>query len=161
VYVAPRAGIAGRRPKDHGAKGGSTIQPDRQLTISGDLSAGDLAQVRAAVTEFVLTHGLTADSATMFVMAVNEAVANVIQHANGHGDVVVFCDGMRCVAEITDTGAGFVDDASEDPVPPEQLGGRGIWLMRRCVDEVAIASVPQGTVVRLATSVLARRSASP
>jgi anti-sigma regulatory factor (Ser/Thr protein kinase) len=145
---------------DHGKKGGGTIQPDRQLTISGDLSAADLAQVRADVTDFVLARGLSADSATMFVMAVNEAVANVIQHAAGHGDVVVFCDDSYCVAEIRDSGAGFVDSASEGPMSPEQVGGRGIWLMRRCVDQLTITSVPQGTVVRLATSILSGQSGS-
>jgi anti-sigma regulatory factor (Ser/Thr protein kinase) len=119
--------------------------------MSGSITPGDLADVRAAVTGHALRSGLTTEDADRFVVAVSEAVANVIVHAGGVGDVTVSTNG-ECVAEITDHGPGFVVPEHPEPPKPGRVHGRGLWVMRQCVDRVTIISRPFGTQVRLATA---------
>jgi serine/threonine-protein kinase RsbW len=47
--------------------------------------------------------------------------------------------GLRATIEIRDSGAGFDHNAVHDPTHPERVlvpGGRGVFLMRRLVDEL-------------------------
>ena len=78
-------------------------------------------------------------------IALREALANAVIHGNRedlHKRVLV---GIRCSADgevlitIRDEGSGFDDGAVPDPTAPENLtasSGRGIYLMRACMDEV-------------------------
>jgi anti-sigma regulatory factor (Ser/Thr protein kinase) len=125
-----------------------------QILMAGAITAGDLAGVRAAAAGHALSSGLTTDDADRFVVAVSEAVTNVIVHAGGIGDVIVSRNG-ECVAEITDHGPGFVVPDEQTAPKPGGLHGRGLWLMRQCVDRVTIVSRPLGTRVRLAMNVSA------
>jgi anti-sigma regulatory factor (Ser/Thr protein kinase) len=123
--------------------------PDR-LVLSGRFAAHDLSGVRGAVLASVLGWGLPADCADCFVLAVNEAVTNVIRYADGQGELVLFDEPDQVVAEITDRGPGFLDGYDDWPPPPDALGGRGLWLMRLCVDQVGVVASATGTRVRLA-----------
>ncbi len=126
-------------------------QGENQVLVSGSITPDDLVGVRAAMTGYALRSGLSAEDADRFVVAVSEAVANVIVHAGGHGDVIVSTNG-ECVAEITDHGPGFTVPDDATPPRPGGIHGRGLWLMRQCVDRVTIISRPFGTRVRLATA---------
>jgi len=77
-------------------------------------------------------------------VALSEALANAIQYGN-RGDrskrvtVRVLFGKTAIEMEVTDEGAGFDPQAVNDPTAPGRLespDGRGIFLIRRLVDEV-------------------------
>ena len=121
--------------------------------------------------------GLDEDCIADLLLAVTEACTNVLRHAGTeHGYEVVATVGQsRCVLEVLDDGHGIsrariraVRRArrSRPPVRPVPLlhrrrvrgsdiaklaeSGRGMAIMRACVDDVSLHSGPRrGTVVQL------------
>jgi serine/threonine-protein kinase RsbW len=77
----------------------------------------------------------------MFVTAVVEVTANVIEHAERHdgfdAHVVLRVSGTTLEADLTDTGA-FVEVDLDVDLPEDDLAtnGRGIPLARRAVHEI-------------------------
>jgi serine/threonine-protein kinase RsbW len=119
--------------------------------------------------------GVDEDDICDLLLAVTEACTNVLRHA-GPGrryEVVVQVGRNRCVLQVLDSGRGF--DASRlpsrrahlrrPPVRPMPLlgrrarnleiaqlpeSGRGLAIMRACVDDVQLRTGPgRGTVVSL------------
>jgi serine/threonine-protein kinase RsbW len=87
------------------------------------------------------------DAASKLVLALDEAVANVINYAfigvalPHRIAVALEIDGDRVAAEITDNGRPFDPSAAPEPdctMPLESrdVGGLGIHLIRRVVDRV-------------------------
>jgi serine/threonine-protein kinase RsbW len=79
-----------------------------------------------------------------FRVALTEALSNAMLYGNA-GDpcksvrLDVRLTNGRLWAQVTDQGAGFDPCAVEDPTLPENLtrpGGRGLFLMRKLLDEV-------------------------
>jgi len=74
-------------------------------------------------------------------LCVEEALANAVEHGN-QGDpartvrVELAADGDRCRIRVYDEGNGFRPEQVKDP-EPEQMGGRGICLIRHYMSEVA------------------------
>jgi len=120
--------------------------------------------------------GVDEDSISDLLLAVTEACTNVLRHA-GPGrryELVVQVGKNRCVLQVLDNGRGF-DQAKlrtarrahlrRPPVRPVPLlrrrvrsadiaqlpeSGRGLAIMRACVDDVSLRSGPgHGTVVQL------------
>jgi serine/threonine-protein kinase RsbW len=79
-----------------------------------------------------------------FRVSLTEALSNAMLYGNGgHPEkrvrVEVTVGSERITARISDEGAGFDPDAVPDPTCPENLsspGGRGLFLMRKLMDEV-------------------------
>lgn len=79
-----------------------------------------------------------------FRVALTEALANAMLYGNGSDPgkrvrVDVAVTTHRVSARVTDQGNGFDPDAVEDPTTPENItrpGGRGLFLMRKLLDEV-------------------------
>lgn len=79
-----------------------------------------------------------------FRVGLTEALANAMLYGNGRDPskrvrVEVFVRHCAVVARITDEGNGFDPDCVPDPTAPGNLcreGGRGLFLMRRLLDEV-------------------------
>jgi serine/threonine-protein kinase RsbW len=89
---------------------------------------------------------------------VREAVANAIKHGNRldpakRVEVEVAIDGGFVEIRVSDEGQGFDPAAVRDPLAPENLfrtNGRGIFYMRRFMDEVSYdAAASGGTSVRM------------
>lgn len=90
------------------------------------------------------------------MVAVTEAVNNAIHHGN-QGDSskqvrlkVEMENQYRLVIKVKDDGAGFDPDALADPTSPENIeniGGRGVFLMRHLSDELSF--LEDGTVVEM------------
>lgn len=119
--------------------------------------------------------GVDPDCVFDLLLAVTEACTNVLRHAGeGHRfEVVVQVDRDRCVLEVHDNGRGFDSSAlasrsihrRRPPVRPVPLlrrrsrgtevaklpeSGRGMAIMRACVDDVSLKSGRgRGTVVQL------------
>ncbi len=97
-------------------------------------------------------------------MALAEALANAALHGNG-GDprkrvsiAVELGPGPCATIEVRDSGEGFDAEALPDPTDPSNLfnpSGRGVFLMRRLVDELEYND--KGNCVRLTVKRRRRR----
>lgn len=105
------------------------------------------------------------DSRYWIGIAVREAVANAIKHGNRQDpskrvEVNLQVEGGDLVIRVQDQGEGFEPDSVEDPLDPKNLlkpDGRGIFYMRKFMDQIHYTFRPEGgTVVTLR-----KRIASP
>jgi len=118
---------------------------DRELVFE---LPNDLQFIEEAV-EFVVHRCTTCESVARklrfnFRVCLTEALANAMIYGNRRDPskrvrVEVFVQGNRLRARVTDQGNGFNPDGVPDPTVPANLrkeGGRGIFLMRKLMDEV-------------------------
>jgi len=103
--------------------------------------------------------GVDEESVYDLLLAATEACTNVLQHSGrevrGYA-VVTSLGAVGCQVEVADEGAGATFRERDRPQPPvtaiAQLpeSGRGLAVMRACVDNVTLDSSPdRGTVVTL------------
>ncbi len=107
------------------------------------------------ILEAVAPAGLDEDRLTDLAVALAEALSNAAVH--GHRldpkrrvAIVLLVTPGCVVVEVSDSGVGFDARGVSDPTSPERqlaTGGRGIFLMRRLVDEVSYNA--SGNTVRL------------
>ena len=133
--------------------GGSDAGPDAELrsprldlTMPADMEA--VRGVVNRVVEVATADGCAPDSEFEIKTAVYEALANAVLHgcqsdASKTVRVRVACDARGGVLIVVrDPGAGFDVAAVPSPVEDANLfarGGRGIFLIRRLMDEVQYA----------------------
>jgi anti-anti-sigma factor len=122
------------------------------LTLTASLDA--LAHISAFVTAAAEQCGLDERATWQVQLAVDEAATNVIQHAYdadhpGDLSVTCSCSETRFTVVLRDNGRQF--DPAEVPLPDitsplaeRQVGGLGIYLITRLMDEVRFEFVPQG-----------------
>lgn len=117
----------------------------RSLSIQSDTE--HLHLVRSFVGEAVLQTGFSPEDRNRIVLAVDEAVANVIGHAyedtpGGPIHVAVDADPTRFRVVIRDRGRPFDPEAIKTPdirahVDQGRKNGLGVFLMRKIMDVVA------------------------
>jgi serine/threonine-protein kinase RsbW len=102
--------------------------------------------------------GFGEDACTQVTLSVIEAGTNAIQHGSGSDssrfvDVVFTVHPDRLEVSVHDQGPGFdLDEVSGDVTLPERLfdaRGRGIFIMRACMDSVDYTFDASGTTCRL------------
>jgi serine/threonine-protein kinase RsbW len=109
--------------------------------------------------------GVDEESVYDILLAATEACTNVLTHAGrqiGGYAVLTSLGAVGCQVEVADEGVGVLPRDPHEPVPPPdqrpqdtpvaQLSesGRGLAVMRACVDNVTLDSRPgHGTVVTL------------
>jgi serine/threonine-protein kinase RsbW len=112
--------------------------------------------VQAVVEQIGRMLGIDEDSQHWIEVAVRESVINAIKHGNRHDPSkpvevdftmapAVEPDELR--VRVRDHGNGFDPDALPDPLAPENVlkaSGRGIFFMRRFMDEVVIRRAEGG-----------------
>ena len=130
------------------------VSPDVHLEIHSTIEALDLVQ---AITEHIARRlGFDDDSLHWTSMAVRESVVNAITHGNSNDPAkLVFIDYCatpetnpeQFIVSVRDQGNGFDPDTIKDPLTPENMlsaSGRGVFLIRQFMDDVAIRRAPQG-----------------
>ncbi len=104
--------------------------------------------------------GVNEESVDDILLAATEACTNVVLHAGKAAPayaVAATVDRARCRVEVTDDGQGCgYPPGGRPPVPPDRHlpelaeSGRGLAIMRACVDDVELRSAPgRGTRVVL------------
>jgi serine/threonine-protein kinase RsbW len=97
--------------------------------------------------------GVTPDCQGDVALALTEACANVVQHADGDNDyeVAIAFLGGDCHIRVIDKGHGIdLRDSGRTETVLDGENGRGIVLMKLLVDRIAFESAPEdGTVVHL------------
>ena len=120
-------------------------------------STFEMLDVVQAVSEHLGRQaGLDDDALHWVAVAVRESVINAIKHGNGgdqqkqvHVDFTPLdASAPRGIAiRVRDEGPGFDPDNVPDPLAPENLlknSGRGIFLIRSFMDEVALQRAAEG-----------------
>ena len=106
----------------------------------------ELAPMRRSVRAWLEGHGAAEEEVFDFLVAVNEACSNAVEHPLGEEDVDIGLD-----AELTD---GHVTIVIEDrgawrPAGPKNDRGRGFEFMQALMENVDVERSPDGTHVRL------------
>jgi serine/threonine-protein kinase RsbW len=119
--------------------------------VAADLH--NLAQIREIVQSRAASLGIIPEVASDKVLAVDEAVTNIIKHGYAHHpgviEIAVWLEAGTFIVRVRDDAPPF------DPmtVPPpdlaaaleqRSLGGLGIYLMRQFTDHITHRVTPQG-----------------
>jgi anti-sigma regulatory factor (Ser/Thr protein kinase) len=141
AVVARPLAIGGRAMA---APGNST----QELWLTAD--PAELVTARRFAEAAARDFGLDADACFRFTLAVNEAVANAIEHgapsAEGHVLLRISTRGDSLSFEVRDWGRFSVRWRHPEELPER---GRGLALMASLVDEVDLKPSDDSTVVRL------------
>jgi serine/threonine-protein kinase RsbW len=143
--------------------GAHTVRLDIHSTV-------EMVDVVQAVGEHLgRMAGLDDEALHWVAVAVRESVINAIKHGNGgdeqkqvHVDFTPLdVAAPRGIAiRVRDEGPGFDPEALPDPLAPENLlksSGRGIFLIRSFMDEVALQRAAEGGM----EIVMVKRAAAP
>jgi serine/threonine-protein kinase RsbW len=125
---------------------------ERTLTLTVPSATENLARIREFVVNVGSQAGLGEDDVAKLELAVDEACANVIEHAHAHDSnkevtVRATFDAVTLRIEVVDEGEGFdptvVPSTSvEQMVHDRRTGGLGLRVMKSLMDEVSYEIVP-------------------
>jgi serine/threonine-protein kinase RsbW len=125
---------------------------ERKFTLQVPSSTENLALIREFVTAVGRQAQLEEPEISNLELAVDEACANVIEHAYGHDitkEVVVRAkfDDESLQISVIDEGRGFDpshvgQDTVEQLIHARQSGGLGIRLIKQLMDEVSYEIMP-------------------
>ncbi|HET6444090.1 MAG TPA: ATP-binding protein [candidate division Zixibacteria bacterium] len=122
------------------------------FTLS-EASLGDLADIRDFVKKASLEMGGIEDAVSEIVLALNEAVTNVLIHGYGgnpgYVNIVLMRDGADLIIYLRDRALSFDPNTIPPPdifVPLERRrpGGMGVHMMRNFTDEMHYQSDASG-----------------
>lgn len=152
-----------RRPARHAARAADTRLEARGLRSAALLTRFRMPSRRDAVAPTVERILAAARSASLddeqvdnLAVALAEALSNAAVHGNRLDErrmvrvAVAVRPGNSVAVEVSDSGAGFDLSSVSDPTDADHLlvpGGRGVFLMRRLVDELKYND--QGNRVRM------------
>jgi anti-sigma regulatory factor (Ser/Thr protein kinase) len=126
------------------------LEPPGSTPYTLDFDKHQLAQVRAFIAEAAYSAALGGARGEDLVVAVNELASNTIAHGGGRGSLLVWMEGDTLLCEVRDGGCIADPLAGRTRPTPEQLAGRGLWLVNNLCDLVQIRSSPDaGTAVRV------------
>jgi len=114
-----------------------------------------LSVIRAAVSELTSVSGLSDTDARRIVLALDEALANIIRHAykSRHDQTIrLECETSADRLEFTLFDQGESCDQAKIrslPLNADSLSGRGTHIIRLIMDEVFYEQVPGGNRLKL------------
>jgi serine/threonine-protein kinase RsbW len=131
------------------------------IQIANDLS--EIARVAVRLQAFGRMHGLADRLVDQFVLALDELVANIVQHglpadAAETIRISVTLDAARFGMEISDPGGAF-DPLRETPAPDldspleqRRVGGLGVHFVRTMMDDITYRREGDRNVLTLSKS---------
>lgn len=118
-----------------------------------------LDEIRNAVAEVARTGGFSEKTIYSLQLAADEAASNIIEHAyEGISDASLFmtCDmrGSEIVITMRDQGKTFNPTKVKEPnlkadLSERQIGGLGVYLMRKLMDSVHYESSKSGNLLTM------------
>lgn len=110
------------------------------------IEAGSVPAVRRLLRTALSIIRVDVASGDDLEIALTEACANVVKHADGAEkfEVHLDVDDHRCAIEVRDDGPGFDPDVADDGTPDESgESGRGLFLIRALSENVRLHSTPR------------------
>lgn len=109
---------------------------------------------RHRVADFARSRGVEERDIAELLTALGEALVNAVEHGRSSEPIAINCriEGAYITAIVEDRGVGFDSAISAGSLIPGPFceRGRGLAIMRRCTDELAVSSLPgKGTSVTL------------
>ena len=135
-------------------------EPLRELVVPNEASR--ISEVRRFVGSFLADLRAPVDASSEVLLAVGEAAGNAYRHGrrpSGRSELRVRCEYEHpwLTVTVADDGPGFVPAERAHVLPdPFASGGRGLFLMKELMDEIAIEGTPG-----LGTTATLRRRVEP
>jgi anti-sigma regulatory factor (Ser/Thr protein kinase) len=110
------------------------------------------AVLREALTTYLTANDIDEAATRTIVLCADEALINAVAHAAG-SPVGVFADlrEERFTLEVSDGGPGFDPSQIDSDAEPDLMGehGRGLFLIRKLMDDLEIFSDEHGTTLHM------------
>ena len=110
---------------------------------------GDLAFVREFIGRHAAAEGFGKDRISDLVLAVDELATNSLRYARGEGMLRTWRENGALLVEVADEGHIADPLAGRDCPDPDEVGGRGLYLVNQLCDLVQLRSSPDGSVIRV------------
>jgi anti-sigma regulatory factor (Ser/Thr protein kinase) len=113
---------------------------------------GQTPGMRSEIYDIAIRAGF-ADRAADVAVALTELVANAQEHGDPPFLVEAWWDG-RLVIEVSNRGTALNGDTlwRTEPPRPDEVRGRGLWIVRHLVDLVDVRTVGERTMVHVELS---------
>ena len=109
----------------------------------------ELRLVREFLARQARRAGITGQRLADLVLAVDELATNTLRHAAGHGTLRTWQEDGSLLCEVAD-GGHIADPLAGRSLPaPDEMGGRGLWLVNELCDLVQVRAAPGGSLVRV------------
>ncbi|GAB3491865.1 sensor histidine kinase [Amycolatopsis cihanbeyliensis] len=122
--------------------------PAAPEAVTLQFEAGGLSAVRHFAMDHAQRLGLAAARLDDLALAVAELSANSIVHGSGGGVLRLWRERGHLVCEVSDGGRIGDPLAGRRPVPPRQVGGRGLLMVNQVADLVRTYGDEYGTTIR-------------
>ncbi|WP_433224257.1 ATP-binding protein [Dactylosporangium sp. CS-047395] len=124
-----------------------------RLSLSLPRDRTTVPLTRRVLDAALAVFSVTKDCRDDIGLAVGEACANAVQHADSGADyeVTVTIHEDRCIIDVVDDGVGLENAAAVlDDVPPDAESGRGLKIIHALADMVELRSrQPRGMALRI------------
>ncbi|MEU0555828.1 ATP-binding protein [Dactylosporangium maewongense] len=117
--------------------------------MTREFTGDGLRRVRELVEQTARLAGVSASNVRDLVIAVSELAANAIRHGGGSGRIVIEQTDEGVRVEVSDHGPGLPEFVSRELPAPEEINGRGLWMVRNLCRDLHITSTARGVTVRL------------
>ncbi|MEV4133264.1 ATP-binding protein [Dactylosporangium sp. NPDC049742] len=117
--------------------------------MTREFTGDGLRRVRDLVEQTARLAGVSASNVRKLVIAVSELAANAIRHGGGSGRIVIEQTDEGVRVEVSDHGPGLPEFVSQELPAPEEISGRGLWMVRNLCRDLHITSTARGVTVRL------------
>jgi anti-sigma regulatory factor (Ser/Thr protein kinase) len=108
-----------------------------------------LRKARKDIFRFAVLCGVEHDEANDIVIAVGEALSNIVEHSGSSNDFTLRCecDGEKFTVCVEDRGKGMMSAPTIPNQPSWESRGLGSYLMNQLMDKVEVITKPGDGVV--------------